>query len=353
MDRISKIALTIIAGLALAGEANASLSLFQRFVGTVEKSTDGCGSTTQTCELTASVPVGSTVLGVYLYSSAFNQNDFGSGPPAPAGTLRLNDGSTNPTTNYGGVSQVALGPSVGGGGVLQAYRNDLTSFFAPLITGSASPLSFTVTETMDIQDGEALVIVYSNPTLPTSTAFIYDGFTDPTGDGFSFTLATGFSGGDLRIGDGYSSDGTDPSNPTNTSQVSTITVGSSILTNVAGHCDDAEDVSCANGNLITVGGWNDPASPLNPTVDRDHERYNLGLLLNNGETTVNIHFINPSTDDNIFLAVFDFAGIATVTTVPEPASFALLAVGLAGLGLFSRGIVHDRSRSGCNPDRNV
>lgn len=332
MHKFSKLACVLCAGLALAGEANASLVLFQSFTGPgVGKSTDGCGSMSQTCALTASVPVGATVRGVYLYSSAFAQPGGG----APSGTLQLNDGVTNPVTPYGGGAQVALGLAAGS---LQAYRNDLTSFFTGpnAIVGNAAPLSFTVTENNATQDGEALVVVYEAGG-PTSTAFIFDGASNPAGDSFGFNIAP-FTGGvaDMRLGIGFSFDGSAPASPSNTGQVSTIMVGPAVLTSVAGHCDDAKDVACLDGNLITVGGWNDPSSPANPTIDQDHERYNLGSLLNPGDTLVNVTTNNPSNDDNIFLAVFDFSGSATVTTVPEPTPLALMFIGGIACFGFSR-----------------
>lgn len=327
MNKFSKIALAMLAGVAFAAPAHASLTLFQSFTGAVAQTTDGCGSVTQTCNLTANIPVGATVLGVYLYTSNFSRALSG-------GTLKFNDGLTNPTISYAG--GVPLG-STGGG---QAFRSDLTSFFAPFLTGSASPLSFTATETHPSQDGEALVIIYSKPLLPTATIFVFDGFSNNAADSFAFSIAP-FAGGlaEMRVGIGFSFDGSDPRNPTSNDQVSIIKVNGNTLTSNAGHCDDAKDASCDNGNLITVGGDDDPFSPLNPTVAQDHERYNLGLLLPLGTTSINISTQNPSNDDNIFLATFAFSGTAFIgpgPTVPEPDSIVLLLAGLASFGLLRR-----------------
>ncbi len=321
MNKFSKIALAMLAGVAFAAPAHASLSLFKSFTGAVAQTTDGCGSTTQTCNLTANIPVGATVLGVYLYTSNFSS-------AASGGNITLGANTTSYSAN------TPLG-STGGG---QAYRADLTSFFAPLLlNGSASPFNFTVTETHPSQDGEALVIIYSKPLLATSTIFVFDGFSNNAADSFAFTIAP-FAGGmaEMRIGDGFSFDGTDPANPSGNGQVSTIKVNGNTLTSNAGHCDDAKDATCTNGNLITVGGDNDPFSPLNPTVAQDHERYNLGLLLPNGTTGITISTQNPSNDDNIFLATFAFSGTAVVGLVPEPDSIVLLVAGLAGFGLLRR-----------------
>ena len=81
----------------------------------------------------------------------------------------------------------------------------------------------------------------------------------------------------------------------------------------------------ADGNLITVGGDNDPFSPNLPTTPNDHERYNLVPYLSLGDTGFTVTNANASLDDNIFLALFHITGEAVVIcqercTVPEPGS---------------------------------
>jgi hypothetical protein len=332
--RNALLATTALSGVAFAGPANASLTLFNSFTGNDLVSTDGCGSTTQSCTLQSNIQLGSNIVAAYLYTSEFQNG------PSPNGTS-LSVGANNVMPTF-----TPLGINVSTSN-LQAFRANVTSFVqANANIGGLT--TWTAHEVNANQDGEALVIVYSNPTVQptTHTISILDGFSSSSGDTshVSFNaLPAGFTA-QMMIGDGFSFDGTNPNAPTNTNQVSTITVNGTNLTTVAGHCDDDQDATCANGNLITMGATNagshdDPFTPFPCNglgcIGSDHERYNLGNIFNVGDTSATLMTVNPSNDDNIFLEVFDISGNVVFQT-PEPGSLALLGAALASFGLFGR-----------------
>jgi len=244
--------------LMVSAPASAGLTTFQTFVGTVGLSTDGFGSTSNSGTISASVPAGATVLAAYLYTATFDLYS------TPVGG----------TTTLGGTA-VTFGAPVPNGTAccgIASQRADVTSIVAPIINGGGGGVyDFAITEGSANQDGEALVVVYSLASLPISTVGIVDGWASVTGDVTSINFATpldptlaGFFA-DMRLGIGFSCCG----------QESTVSVNGTTITNSAGNYDDGAQQ--ANGSLITMGGFDDPYSPLLPSYGDDHERYNLEL----------------------------------------------------------------------------
>jgi hypothetical protein len=281
-------------------------------------SSDGCGSTAQSCQLTANIPAGATIRAAYLYTSTYTF----SGPnfAGVGGTL---DGVN---VNYTALGANVITPDAF---TLQAGRADVTSIIQAKYDGVGGAYNFVVTETDARQDGQALVVVYDLPSLATATVGILDGFSAVNGDSTSITFANpldpaapGFFA-EMRLGIGFSC----------CDQRSTVTVNGVTITTQAGNADDG---SVSNGALITVGGDADAFTPNSPSYLDDHERYNLVPRIAAGDTSISIRTVNPSNDDNIFLAMFYVRGEAQFNATPEPSALLLAGAGLLALGLRRR-----------------
>ncbi len=313
---MKKLVATFSLCLLGALQSQAGLIVFQNFVGNVGVSTAGMGTLAQAGSLTVNVPVGSTVLGAYVYSSTFS-------------------GMAGGTLNGNPLSYSLLGTA----GYLSSFRADVTGVVKPVIEGGpGGAYSFNFTETYGGQDGTGLVVVYSNGALPISTVAILDGAQNQAGDTFTASFPSGLypsaSGffAEMRLGIGF---GYNPSGSAGTGQHSVIKVNGNTISAAAGNFDDGAG---ANGALFTIGDDNDPFTPHLPTnMQQDHERYNLAPYLVDGDTLIKIDTNNPSFDDIIFLAVFHITGEGSVgpgNPVPEPSTYALMAAGLAGLAFF-------------------
>lgn len=324
MARLGRALAVSTAAFALmyGAPASAALQVFNSWVGSYGLSTDGGGTNRGGYNVSAFVPVGATVVGAYLYQATLDRQTAGL-PMSFAGNAVTWD-TFVPNTSY-----------------LSSYlgmaRADVTSIVASVINGGAGgTYDFAVDEgsqTFSI-DGSALAVVYSLPSLAESTVALLDGFSAIDGDTTSLNFATpldptapGFTA-DMRLGIGFSC----------CSQASDVSVNGTLITTTSGNNDDGGEVS--DGSLITVGGNNDPFSPLLPSYSEDHERYNLAPYIKAGDTSIRIDTNNPSDNDNIFLAAFQVSGRAGVNeppppptgAVPEPGTWAMMIVGFGVVG---------------------
>ena len=316
MKYIASTAATLLAFVAFTTPANASLGLWKTYVGNYGVSTDGGGSVGQDYVISALVPFGAVVESAYFYQSNYSAT----GPFA---------------VSFDGNGTVFTAASINASSCcnLNSSRADVTAFVKPIVdVGPGGVYDFKVMESSGFTDGTALVVTYKLGSLPVSTIAILDGFSAVGGDGFSVNFGAGLDPGaagfqsEMRLGIGFSC----------CDQTSTVTVNGVTITENAGNNDDGIG-TLSNGQLITVGGFDDPFSPFLPAYGDDHERYNLIPRITFGDTAINVRTNNPTTDDNIFLAVFLVSGEATVMPfVPEPATWAMMITGFGLVGFAAR-----------------
>jgi hypothetical protein len=321
MRKIFTLATTSFLFAILAAPSYASLLPFVTYTGNYGLSTDGGGSLSDTYVVNAFVPFGATVTAAYLYQTTHDGASSISDVTLNGSALSFGAASVNTSANY-----------------LASARADVTSIVASIINGGAGgTYGFTVGEANSSSiDGTALAVIYSLATLPESTVALLDGFASLGGDTTTINFADplnpdapGFVA-DLRIGSSFSC----------CTQASSITINGTTITENAGNNDDGDTL--ANGALITVGGDNDPFSPLLPSYEDDHERYNLAPYLAVGDTSIKIDTVNPSNNDNIFFAAIRVSGRAGVNEpaptnpVPEPATWAMMIGGFGLVGASMR-----------------
>ena len=214
----------------------------------------------------------------------------------------------------------------------------MTAQVAAKVRSGGATTSFAVGNDPASLDGLALVVVYSNPRLPTTTVAVLDGAAEVTGDTATFSFESpvdpGRSGfaASLAIGSGHSYQGEAgpacgtyrPAAPA-LPQSSTIEVNGTRISSCAGNYDDG---AARDGALITVGGVGDaidnPSNPNQKPGDgsaprtSDDELYDLRPFLAKGTTQLTIRTANESRDDLVFLAIISVTGEAGVTTGKPP-----------------------------------
>jgi hypothetical protein len=320
----------VCAVVALTGAASASAALmpFYSATGQVDFSQNGYASNTGPVTKPIVKPsAGATVQKAFLFAS---------------GVLGYTVNNTDITLDGSPVTFTDTPVSASFGEVTR--EADVTSIVKPIID-AASPgnVDQTITEdptdTVSI-DGEALVVVFNDPSANNNSVALMYGTEDTTGDtfnvGFAQPIDLSTQSIQFAIGDSFSFQGTsgspvdqyslidingtppDPTNPTAGPDPARLTTS-------AGGQDDEVPGCDTNGCLLTIGGVGDslanPTDPFaipstcgaNPPYTCDDELYTLGSpYVKNGDTKMSVYTLNPSNDDDIFYASFFFKGLAAV-----------------------------------------
>jgi len=292
-------------------------------------SIDGFGSTTNSGDLQANIPLGSAIKKAYLYAtSVWNMSVYGvtfNGTSLPLNSATiLSPDDQNPATTA---------------------RWDVTNIIASSFTGGLQ--NFSIVENGD-NDGEVLVVAYSNPSTQGFTSVILDGELSTAGDTIRYDFPSKYSGGDflVSLAASYSAQ---PSEQATEIGVTTNSTNNRPLTISAGGQDDGgPDMN--PGSLITVGGIGDDpanpdpsASPLNgPRIDDEYYNLALGNSANSapfilsGDTFVEFTTDNPSADDNVFALFINTSGFTA--PIPEPSmTLGIFGIGAIGALLSRRG----------------
>ena len=211
---------------------------------------------------------------------------------------------------------------------LSTARGDVTSQVAAKVGSGGGVTNFVIDNDPGSLDGVALVVIYSNPSLPVSTIAVLDGESKFEGDSFNFNFSTpletdrpGFSA-TLAVGSGYSFQGVD-GHACGGGQASFITVNSQRVSSCAGNYDDGLG---NNGALITVGGVGDSIAnpdPMATNTGTDDELYDLVPFLHNGDGSITVETKNESHNDNLFVAVLkvtQVTGVEKTVPVAQPDS---------------------------------
>jgi len=269
-----------------------------RVSGHLTWSVDGLGTADGAGDLQVEKPDDATVLAAY-FMAAQTWAPFG-GPSGIllAGTdIVFTHRATDVTSGSGFVNLFA----------------DVTDVVAPVVDAAPAGLVDLPVVEQSPAEGTALLVVFEDPAVPLASVMLYFGVSDSTGSTFTlpFPALTEPQTEDLRmsVGSSYSY---------GEAQTSIADVNGQRLSDHIGHTDDCETFdradpathwSCGNGALLTVGGVGDslenPAQPTEPwTPITDDELYSLSPFVSVGDTEIVVSTVNPSQDDNLFMAAF-------------------------------------------------
>lgn len=315
----SLLPLGITVGLCLNIAPASATLLVRNVIPDAALSIDGFGSLSNNGVIQANIPTGSTIQRAYLYATSIWDK-------SPVYDVIFHG------TTLSVSSATILGPEQN---PATTARWDVTSIIASSFTGGLQ--DFSILENGD-NDGEVLVVAYSNPSTQGFTSVILDGELSTTGDTVEFNFASiPYTGGAflVSLASSYSRQ---PSGQFTQIDVTTNSTNNRRLTTSAGGADDRTTGELSdNGNLITVGGIGDNPANVDPTADPMHtnpddEYYNLALgnsanpapFISLGDTFLRLTTQNTTDDDNVFGMFITISP----TPVPEPS----MTLGIFGIG---------------------
>lgn len=200
------------------------------------------------------------------------------------------------------------------------YWADVTSLVkAKIDTAPAGRVDFTITETPAHEtDGEMLVVIFDDPAQKTdNTIILMFGAQDTTGDNFNIFLAKPIDLNDPNLALDFSLASSYSYQEGLTGQYSIVDVNGIRMTSSAGGDDDGTGER-SNGELFTVGGLDDSTdNPADPNALPDYRRYDDELytllpFVSNGDTSILVHTLNPSNDDNLLFAGLFLTVVASI-----------------------------------------
>ena len=296
----ARAAVTSVSAVTANISAN-SLNQFKTIVGQVELSEDACGTNTPSCIVDIVKP---SAVATVREADLFCATTGFTGYVPQDGDVTVNG------------SPVAWDQIIPNSISSNNARDDVTAIVKPV--GDLAPpglVTFTITENPTFNyDGCILKVIWDDPTTTQNSILIFFGAQETTGDTFVINFAQPLDASSFLTPLEFSlgiSFGFQPSG-----QFSQVDVNGTRLTTSAGGQDDGEP---ANGALITVGGTGDTtgnpppfAAPVTANVP-DDELYDLRPFLAVGDTSMTIFTLNPSNDDNIFIANLFLRNVSVVT----------------------------------------
>jgi hypothetical protein len=216
--------------------------------------------------------------------------------------------------------------------VFGSVFSEVTSIIAPIMNETPSGVTNVTIGNANNAEGHILAVVFRDTSISTTNTVVLSfGKAANTGSKTTFNFTTPLNKQlgmsvimSLGISYGFQGGTTDrTAKGSNTGQLSrvSLTTSSGITRYVTGSAGGADDCyptnsSPTNGCLLTVGDFNDlVATPDDSTSATtlvspgDRELYELFGLLPNGIESFTVNSVNPSNDDYLFFAGFNFTQI--------------------------------------------